>query len=154
VNPTQELEIAAKLAKEKRDELRYLLILPWALSEWMIVGPLLHARDGQRELLILMFFSFLPIFGVIGGIQALLFPENPRRWPMPIAVGTISTLVFLCAAPAAFHLSFLEYKSQPYWMVTTLVGTSTAFAYLVAAARWWKSRAMPPNKSLERTREG
>ncbi len=152
MSSTQEQPDSTQHPKEQGSPRKHFLFILWGLSEWMIVGPLLHARDGQRELFPLLLLSILPMFGVLSGIQALLFPERPSRWPLPISVGFVSTLLFLVAAPASLRLSFSDFKEDPYWLVTTSVGTVMAFAYLVATAVWWKSRGLPPDKSVGRTR--
>jgi hypothetical protein len=124
----------------------------WWLSIFAIPAPI-TARPGQSYSELFVVLSLLPAFTILAGTHRLLFPNVAVRWAFAVHLGLVATILFLLFAPSALRIAIASLEYKPMWLVTTAIGTSGGLAYIYMYVKRFV-RAKPPNKSLERTREG
>jgi hypothetical protein len=137
---------------EQVQSLKTLVWMFWWLSIWAIPAPFTSSQTVlYAELYVVL--SFPLALAMLAGTHRLLFPQAVVRWHFTVHVGAASVVVLLLFAPAAFRVSMAGIGYKPMWLVTTTIGTVAGVIYLLAYVNRFV-RAKPPNKSLERTREG
>jgi hypothetical protein len=93
------------------------------------------------------------IVAAIRGVHSLAFPIVRAANPYAVSLGAAAAIALLLAAPESIRLALVNFSLRPVWIFASAGGALLAVLYLWLAL---KSRAagQPPNKSLERTREG
>jgi hypothetical protein len=149
--PSREPEVMT--VAERTHLLKYasaLLVLP---SVMRIAAPYIdvYVPDGWHWLSIPVVVVL--IVAAIRGVHSLAFATVRAANPYAISLGTAAAIALLLAAPESIRLALVNFSLRPIWIFPSAGGALLAGVYLWLA---FKSRAAgpPPNKSLERTREG
>lgn len=138
--------------KEPKAELRTLdpetkwqaesyLIFAACMLVWSIAVPLLNVRPFFASPPISLVVSTAPIFFLIRGVQALVYPDVASRYPRAILLGAIAIVPFLSIAPISIRLALEAWPAQKNWIALTVAGLLVAAGYLWRAGRYWLGRS-------------
>ena len=124
--------------EDRVNVLKHLLLTVSWLPVVAIAAPLINVYFNGDTVWIALIMMLAPMFLMVRGVRALLYPEERPVRPYAVFYGVVAVMFLLAVAPMSIKMAMKNITVRPTWIALSLTGVVASVVYLGFAYRYWK----------------